>query len=394
MALKYPKGYLVLEDGSVYPGFLFGDAGLKQSVGEVVFNTAMAGYEEVLTDPSYCGQIVLMTYPHQGNYGITLQDAESDKVHVSGFVVRELCEQPSSWRSRLSLSEYLKKRKVLGIWGVDSRALTLKLRSLGVLRGMIVAAGRGQAPLDAFIQAVRNHPSMEGLALAGHVSVAQQALWQQNASGNGRHKTKEFDHKTEIKPKERIAVWDFGVKASILRHLSAFGRELMLFPYRATAQEILAIHPAAIVLSNGPGDPAALTDVIGQIRFLLSHGERPWLFGICLGHQLLGLACGVKTYKMKFGHHGVNHPVKDLASGRVWISSHNHGFAVDGETLPADVKATHISLNDGTLEGIFSEERRFMAVQFHPESAPGPWEAQGVFKSFYDRLEQGAPSAF
>ena len=387
------RGYLVLEDGSYFSGTLFG--GLRsyralsrsvtlETLGEVVFNTAMCGYEEVLSDPSYHGQIVVMTTSHVGNYGITLQDQESSKVHVAGMAVMELAETPSNWRARKSLDEYLRQHKVAGLFGIDTSAVTKHLRSTGTMRGAIVAVGgrTGFHP-GRTIEKIRRHPVMEGLALAQDVSVAKPRLWR-------RGRLAAWPNLGERRP--RIAVLDFGIKWSILRNLSSMGFAPVVVPWRSRAGEILAINPKGIVLSNGPGDPAALIDVIGEIRSILKSKRRAPILGICLGHQLLGLASGGRTYKMKFGHHGVNHPVQDTASRRVWISSHNHGFAVDPDTLASDVRVTFTSLNDGAVEGIESEERRFFSVQFHPESAPGPWEARGIFQRFREMALPYAPS--
>ncbi|MBI2069936.1 MAG: glutamine-hydrolyzing carbamoyl-phosphate synthase small subunit [Elusimicrobia bacterium] len=373
-------GLLVLEDAGVFQGTLFGAPGAGVAAGEVVFNTAMCGYEEVLTDPSYRGQIVVMTSPHQGNYGITLEDAESSRPHLAGFVVGELSEFPSNWRAKISLNDYLKQNKIAGLSGVDTRALTLTIRSSGALRGAIIRApktGLSRA-IERAVAAIKAHPAMEGLGLAQEVSVGQASLWNDNA-------LKPFDGHASGRP--RAAVWDFGVKWSILRSLEARGFDALVFPYQSTAREILDAKPQGIVLSNGPGDPAALGHAIGEIRRIIDEPRHPPVLGICLGHQLLGLACGGRTYKMKFGHHGVNHPVRDASTGRVWISSHNHGFTVDSQSLPNDVKVTHLSLNDRTVEGLACEDRGFISVQFHPESAPGPWEARGVFGQFKQMAE-------
>ncbi len=405
MALNTRSGCLILEDGSVFPGYLHNLLKHGDVMAEAVFNTAMSGYEEVVTDPSYLGQIVVMTAPHQGNYGINLEDAESGAAHLSGFVVREFCDVPSNWRSKVSLGDFLAHEGVAVLSGVDTRTLTLKLRRTGCLRAMITAglapvapasrtfsSGKSAtapagAPSQAWVErklrALKTHPQMQGSALAQEVSVNRVSLWQRDrlAPLGGM-------------PTGAVAaVWDFGVKWGILRQIEALGLTPVVFPIGSTAEEILACNPDAIVLSNGPGDPAALHSAIEQAARLLAVKNRPWILGICLGHQILALACGAKTYKMTFGHRGVNHPVKDIATGRVLITSHNHGFAVDAKTLPAGVATAYVSLNDDTLEGMFSQERRFISTQFHPESSPGPHEARGIFAQFQGMLSKESLSS-
>ena len=389
------KGFLILEDGSCFEGLLFGDTTKSESFGEAVFNTAMAGYEEVLTDPSYRGQIVVMTYPHQGNYGITTEDGESGAIHVAGFVVRELTLEPSSWRAKLSLSQALGKAGITGISGVDTRQITLALRRQGAMRGAIFKAvpsltgKKLERWIASMVAKVRASATMEGLALADKVSVKSatpfsnsQLTTRISASGAPGAESSAIGHDSRL----RVAVWDFGVKQSILRNLENLGYAVTLFPYQSKADEILSTNPQGIVLSNGPGDPAVLGHAIGEIKALIHKNKKPPILGICLGHQLLGIACGGKTYKMRFGHHGVNHPVKNIQSSRVWISSHNHGFAVAPESLPSGVEPTYTSLNDQTLEGMASRELGFFSVQFHPEAAPGPTEAAGIFKQFAQEM--------
>ncbi|MBI4369987.1 MAG: glutamine-hydrolyzing carbamoyl-phosphate synthase small subunit, partial [Elusimicrobia bacterium] len=391
------NGVLVLEDGTIYPGYLFGYLGDQQKNlkkfwlgwGELVFNTAMTGYEEILTDPSYMGQMVVMTTPHVGTYGITLKDQESSKAHLSGFVIRELTEEPSNWRSRLSLNEYLRRQKISGIAGIDTRALTLRLRDKGALRAAIIEKSEVQIPPRAatrgpkseagkIVEELKKQPLMEGRGLAGRVSVSEPSVWTQKRL---------MPRFTIPGARPLVAVWDFGAKWNILRELENGGARTVVYPWNATVKDLLTHEPRGIILSNGPGDPSALHSVIDEIRRLLDVPKRPPILGICLGHQLLALACGARTYKMKFGHHGVNHPVKELSSGRTLISSHNHGFAVEPNTIPTDAQVTYISLNDQTIEGFESVSRGLAAAQFHPESSPGPWEAKGLFSHFQQLMK-------
>lgn len=360
-----PPALLVLEDGSVFKGFAF--AGEGEVLGEVVFNTGMAGYQEVLTDPSYKGQILVMTYPLIGNYGINDEDMESAGIHLEGYIVREYQGQPSNWRSRRSLKNFLEAHGKLGVDGIDTRALTRKIRTAGAMRGVL---STHVDDVDGLLARVRAYPGLVGQDLVAHVTSTTPFLWK-----DGAVQPLTIGKKDRL----RVVVMDCGVKYNILRHLEALGCEVVVVPSRTTASEIFAFEPDGIMLSNGPGDPEPITYTIETIRGLL--GKVP-IFGICLGHQLLGLAAGGKTAKLKFGHHGVNHPVKNLATGRVEISSQNHGFVVVAESLPRDTVVTHINLNDNTLEGLAYPSLKAFSVQYHPEAAPGPFDANYLFDDF------------
>jgi carbamoyl-phosphate synthase small subunit len=358
------KGLLVLEDGTVYAADAIGKPGT--SFGELVFNTAMSGYQEVLTDPSYAGQIVVMTAAHIGNYGIRADEAESDRVHVAGFIARDFPARWSGTGGQQSLADYLAANGVTGLHGLDTRALVRRIRSEGAMRAGISTEVQDPAELH---RRVLDSPPMIGsdLALAVSPKCARVA-----PGGRGRKKF-------------RVAAVDYGMKRNIVRLLQAGSCRVTVFPATASAGEILESRPDGIFLSNGPGDPAALAGPIGTIAELVPTGKP--IFGICLGHQLLGLALGAKTFKLKFGHRGANHPVKDLESGHVSITSQNHGFAVDSSTLPGDIEATHANLNDGTLEGFRHRTLPILAAQFHPEAAPGPHDANVLFNRFLEAME-------
>ena len=361
-----PSARLVLEDGTTYHGESFGSA--ATSIGEVVFNTSLTGYQEIATDPSYRFQIVVMTYPHIGNYGIERIVEQSARPQVAGFVVRDAIEQPSSFHSQMSLTDYFRKHDVAAIEGVDTRALTRKIRNEGAMRGMITT--ESERTVEDIVAELRRAPSMSGLDLVQRVSV--DAMYP-------------FDEP----PKEktfRVAVYDFGVKRDILRQLTQQNCQVDVYPATTPADQILARGYDGVVLSNGPGDPEPVTYAQDNIRKLV--GKVP-LFGICLGHQLLGIALGGKTYKLKFGHRGGNHPVKDMRTGRIEITAQNHGFAVDPDSLrDRDVEFTHINLNDQTLEGFRHRNEPVFAVQYHPESAPGPHDSFYLFTDFVELMQQ------
>jgi carbamoyl-phosphate synthase small subunit len=367
---------LALEDGSVFHGHAVGATG--QTVGEVVFNTAMTGYQEILTDPSYARQLVTLTYPHIGNTGCNAEDAESTAVHAAGLIVRDVPRRASNWRSSESLPDYLKRHGIVAIAGIDTRRLTRILRDKGALGGCIVAGESVDA--DAAIAAARAFPGLNGMDLAKVVSTTKHYEWNEGVYDLDRTA---FNH-----PEKRFKVvaYDFGVKQNILRLLAEQGCDITVVPAQTPAAEVLAMQPDGVFLSNGPGDPAACDYAIAATRELLD-AKLP-LFGICLGHQIMGLALGAKTLKMKFGHHGANHPVKDHDDGRVLITSQNHGFAVDPATLPPNVRVTHSSLFDGSLQGFALTDRPAFCFQGHPEASPGPHDIGYLFDRFAALMQE------
>jgi len=374
---------LALEDGTWYRGVAAGAPG--EAHGEVVFNTSMTGYQEVLTDPSYSGQIVTMTAPHIGNYGVAQGDEESRGPCVAGFVMREASPRASNWRADGTLRDYLVRHGIVAIADIDTRALTRVLRSAGVMRGVIAT---GQVDPMALVEKARALPKMEGADLVKVVTCDQAFEWRSRSSTSGEEDQREFGIAPQRTSKRRlrVAAYDLGIKYNILRRLDWYGCDVTVFPAHAPAADLLATDPDGLFLSNGPGDPAALDYVHDNVRSLIA-SERP-LFGICLGHQVLGLAVGGKTFKLKFGHRGANHPVKDLASGKVEITSQNHGFAVDPSSLPADITVTHQNLYDGTVEGFRHTTKPVFSVQYHPEASPGPHDADYLFRQFLDSMEK------
>ena len=369
------KAILALENGTWYEGEAAGAPG--ETGGEVVFNTSMTGYQEVLTDPSYSGQIVTMTAPEIGNYGVSADDAESRGLQVAGFVIREESSVASNWRATGTLREYLVRHGVVAISGIDTRALTRTLRSAGVMRGVIATGDHDPSEL---VEKARALPKMEGADLVAGVTCERPFDWTPPPLD-------EFAPPPQRRAGRplRIAAYDLGMKWNILRRFTAHGCDVRVFPATTPASELLATSPDGVFLSNGPGDPAALGYVVENARTLVD-ADVP-VFGICLGHQVLSLALGGETYKLKFGHRGANHPVKDLETGKVEITSQNHGFAVDPQSLPSDVKVTHVNLYDGTVEGLRHETKPVFCVQYHPEAAPGPHDADYLFRQFLDEME-------
>jgi carbamoyl-phosphate synthase small subunit len=374
-----PRALLALADGTVLRGNAIGAMG--HTTGEVVFNTAMTGYQEILTDPSYAGQIVTLTYPHVGNVGVNPEDAESRRIFAAGLVIRDLPRVASSWRRTQDLSQYLRDANVVGIADIDTRKLTRMLRERGAQNGCIVAAQTlTDADAEAAIGRARAAPSMAGLDLAKVVSCAAPYDWTSGAWSLGS------GYRPMGEPKFHVVAYDFGVKHNILRLLAQRGCRVSVVPAQTPAAAVLALAPDGVFLSNGPGDPEPCDYAIDAIRDLVDRGMPT--FGICLGHQLLGLASGARTVKMKFGHHGANHPVLDKDTGHVVITSQNHGFAVDAATLPQNVRVTHVSLFDGSLQGIARTDRPAFSFQGHPEASPGPHDLGYLFDRFVKSIEQ------
>ena len=357
------RAILALEDGTIYKGRSFGSAG--ERYGEVVFNTSMAGYQEILTDPSYKGQIVAMTYPLIGNYGVNKDDVQSRRIFLEGFVVKEYSKLASNWRSEQSLSSYLLDNNIMGVEGIDTRALTLNIRQAGALKAVLSTEDYDE---ESLVQKARKSTGLVGIDLVKEVTINKKYIW---SKGKGKY---------------RVVVMDCGTKYNILQELLKNDCQVVVVPATTGADEILKNKPDGLLLSNGPGDPAAVTYVVETTRKLI--GKLP-IFGICLGHQMLGLAFGGTTYKLKFGHHGANHPVKDLRTGRVLITAQNHGFCVDIDSLKGkDVEITHVNLNDKTMEGMRHKKLPVFSVQFHPEASPGPHDAEYLFGEFVKLMKK------
>ena len=359
------KTILLLEDGRVFTGDPFGSEG--ETVGEVCFNTGMTGYQEILTDPSYSNQMIVMSSPHIGNYGTNNNDTESEKVYATGFIIKSESLQPSNWRSEESLSSFLKKHSIVGIQDIDTRALTIHIRKNGAMRGIISTEDFN---LDSLASKIENIPKMEGQDLAIKVARNKKVILSNTDN-----------------PVYKIAAIDFGMNSNIYDIMLEHEAEVEIFPANVSHDEILASNPDGIFLSNGPGDPAAVTYAIETVKNLL--GKKP-IFGICLGHQILALALGANTFKMKFGHRGINQPVKNLITNKVEITSQNHGFAVDEDTLPSNVTVTHKHLNDDTVAGISCNDISAYSVQYHPEASPGPHDSRYVFKEFFNMMKSNA----
>jgi len=378
----FPPAILALADGTVFVGRSIGAAGT--TVGEVVFNTAITGYQEILTDPSYCQQIVTLTYPHIGNYGVNFEDVEADKIHAAGLIIKDLPLLASNFRSTETLSQYLVRGNTVAIADIDTRKLTRLLRDKGAQNGAILGLGAGesvtQARIDEALAAAKAAPSMKGLDLAKVVSTQSAYAWDQTEWTLGE------GYGTQSAPRFHVVAYDYGVKKNILRMLAERGCRLTVVPATMPVAEVLAMNPDGVFLSNGPGDPAPCDYAIEATRRVIDAGVP--LFGICLGHQIMALACGAKTFKMDNSHHGANHPVKDLDDGRVSITSQNHGFAVEADSLPASLRATHVSLFDGTLQGLEHTSKPAFCFQGHPEASPGPHDIAYLFDRFTALMEK------
>lgn len=375
MALRgsHTNAILALEDGTVYHGLSFGAEG--ETTGEIVFNTGMTGYQEVLTDPSYSSQIVTMTYPLIGNYGVNDTDIESSRIQVRGFIVREACRYPSNYTSRQNIADYLKEHGIIGIEGIDTRALTRHIRIHGAMKAAIWA-GQGSRDPAELVELARSWHGLVGVDCVTDVTCSSPYIWNENAMA-------------ENAAQFRVVAIDYGIKFNILRILHVLGCRITVVPARTSAEEIRDLNPHGIFLSNGPGDPAAVGYAVETIRACI--GYRP-MFGICLGHQLLALAIGARTYKLKFGHRGSNHPVRNLKTGAVEITTQNHGFCVDPDSIPAGsgTVMTHLNLNDNTCEGIENIEKQFFSVQYHPEASPGPHDSAYLFEQFINMMRKDA----
>jgi carbamoyl-phosphate synthase small subunit len=369
------RAILALADGTTFEGTSFGATG--EGAGEVVFNTSMTGYQEILTDPSYVGQMICMTYPEQGNYGVARADDESLRPHATGFIVRHQAEEPSSFRAERSLAAYLEAHGVVGIWGIDTRRLTRHIRTAGAQMGVISTEGGAKA----LVERARALPGMEGQDLATRISTRAPYEWNER----GADAWTDAERGEEPAPRFHVVAYDWGLKRAMLRLLAEAGCRVTVVPSRTGADEALALRPDGIFLTNGPGDPAAVVGARETVAALL--GKVP-VFGICLGHQILSLAVGARTYKLKFGHRGANQPVKDLSTGKVDITVQNHGFAVDAASLGKRARVTHVNLNDDTVEGIEVLDAPAFSVQYHPEASPGPHDARPLFARFVSMMER------
>lgn len=371
------KAILALADGRAFVGRSFGSEGAAQ--GEVVFNTSMTGYQEILTDPSYEGQIVAMTYPQIGNVGVNPEDVESRRPYVKGFIVKEYCPHPSNWRAMQPLHVYMKANGIVGIEGIDTRSLVTHIREHGAQEGMISTALHDP---ESLVQEARAATGLVGKDLVRLVTCARPYSWEE---GTWRHG---HGYKKRDAPGPHVVAYDYGIKFNILRNLVGRGFAVSVVPAHTPAEQVLAMRPDGIFLSNGPGDPAAVSYAVEHVRALI--GKKP-IFGICLGHQIMSLALGGKTYKLKFGHHGGNQPVMDLTTGKVEITTQNHGFAVDAESLKGAVEITHLNLNDQTVEGLKHRELPVFSVQYHPEASPGPHDANYLFERFRELIDGENP---
>jgi carbamoyl-phosphate synthase small subunit len=375
---SHPAALLVLADGTAYQGWSFGATGT--TIGEVVFNTGMTGYQEVLTDPSYCGQLVTFTYPELGNTGINAEDEESARPQVRGAIARNLCTEPSNWRSQQSLPDYLKQHSIPGIYGIDTRSLTRKIRASGAMNGAISTEILDPTQL---LELVRQAPSMEGLDLTQEVTTAVTYEWIEPTEQHW-----EFSELRSLNPHQKqflVVALDFGIKRNILKRLASYGCRVIVVPADTTAADILQLNPDGIFVSNGPGDPAAVHQGITTVQQLMA-AQKP-MFGICLGHQLLGLSMGAQTFKLKFGHRGLNQPAG--LDQQVEITSQNHGFAIDADSLKqTEVDITHLNLNDQTIAGLQHQSLPVFSVQYHPEASPGPHDADYLFQKFVDAMKQ------
>jgi carbamoyl-phosphate synthase small subunit len=369
------RAILALADGTTFEGLAFGASG--EATGEVVFNTSMTGYQEILTDPSYVGQMVCMTYPEQGNYGVSRADEESERPHATGFIVRHHAEEPSNFRAEQSLDGYLRSNGIVGISGIDTRRLTKHIRTAGAQMGVISSDGSAKA----LVERARAMPGMEGQDLGTIVSTKTRYEWRQK----GADAWTDGERADEKEPRFHVVAYDWGLKRAMLRLLAEAGCRITVVPSQTTSAETLALKPDGVFLTNGPGDPAAVVGARDTVAGLL--GKVP-VFGICLGHQILALAIGGRTYKLKFGHRGANQPVKELATGKVDITAQNHGFAVDDESLGKRARVTHVNLNDGTVEGLEVLDAPAYSVQYHPESSPGPHDARHLFTRFVAMMER------